>query len=75
MYALVTLWLHVSTVNGHHQASKEHFVKVVTKLMVAFRNFSKAPKNVAINLVINFDLQGLQFNISDKWHLTCSAAA
>ena len=26
----VTLWLHVSTVNGHHQANKEHFVKVQT---------------------------------------------
>ena len=25
---LVTMWLHVSTVNGHHQANKEHFVKV-----------------------------------------------
>ena len=24
----VTLWLHVSTVNGHHQANKEQFVKV-----------------------------------------------
>ena len=23
----VTLWLHVSTVSGHHQANKEHFVK------------------------------------------------
>ena len=22
------MWLHVSTVNGHHQANKEHFVKV-----------------------------------------------
>jgi len=22
----VTLWLHVSTVNSHHQAKKEHFV-------------------------------------------------
>ena len=21
----VTLWLHVSTLNGHHQANKEHF--------------------------------------------------
>jgi hypothetical protein len=24
----VTLWLHVLTTNGHHQANKEHFVKV-----------------------------------------------
>jgi hypothetical protein len=24
----VTLWLHVSTVNGHRQADKEHLVKV-----------------------------------------------
>ena len=24
----ITLWLHVSTENGHHQANKEHSVKV-----------------------------------------------
>ena len=24
----VTLWLHVSTINGHHQANKEHLLKV-----------------------------------------------
>ena len=27
MYEQVTLWLHVSTENGHHQANKENFVK------------------------------------------------
>jgi len=35
----------------------------MTKLMVAFRNFSIVPKNVARNLVINCDLRRLQLKM------------